>query len=391
MTDGMIDWLYQSTLDISILLVLILLIRNPVRRLLGAHISYWLWSLPLIRLLISDKFDRPDVITKHLKLPESSDIIPVYSGPIQASEAQTDVIVIIWLLGFAIWSVVKVTQALKFKSLLLKHSEALINDQIIAANLLEKFNPNVQTRLSSAVNGPLITGLFKPTIYLPLNFFEIYDANQRQFIFEHELTHAKRLDIWAQFLGEIFKAVFWFNPLVHFTWTKFQQDQELACDHQVLKHADLKTRLNYGKTLKQGFGALLTPNSLTFFNHKHERFIMLSKHKTNMFINLSGFVLVTTIGLLILTKTGITFAEKSIEKNGGIVSFKFNDIPLSDIATLMSYANQDVNLTNLNLLQDTKVTAYASNVHSYDFLQQLLEDNGFKVERKVGNWEFSKL
>ena len=53
MTDGMIDWLYQSTLDISIIIVLILIIRNPVRRLLGAHISYWLWALPLLRLILS--------------------------------------------------------------------------------------------------------------------------------------------------------------------------------------------------------------------------------------------------------------------------------------------------------------------------------------------------
>ena len=264
--------------------------------------------------------------------------------------------------------------------------------KIISASLLEKFNSNVQTRLSSAVNGPLISGLFKPTIYLTLDFFEIYDAKQRQFIFEHELTHAKRLDLWTQFLAEIFKAVFWFNPLVHFTWTKFQQDQELACDHQVLKHADTKTRLDYGQTLKKGLSALLTPNSLTFFNHKHERFIMLSKHKTNLFINITGCSFIAAIGFLMLTKTGITFVEKNTERNGGKVSFRFNDIPLSDVAMLVVDVNKSVhNLKNLNLLKDTKITAHAQNVHSYDFFDQLLKDNGFQVERKAGNWEFSEL
>jgi len=314
MTDGMIDWLYQSTLDISILLVIILLIRNPVRRLLGAHVSYWLWSLPLIRLLISDKFERPDVITKYLKVPESNDIIPVYTGPLQASEAQINTIIIIWLLGFVVWSLVKVTQTLKFKSLLLKHSEVLSKRKVISATLLKKFNSNVQTRLSSAVNGPLISGLFKPTIYLPLDFFEIYDAKQRQFIFEHELTHAKRLDLWTQFLAEIFKAVFWFNPLVHFTWTKFQQDQERACDHQVLKHADTKTRLDYGQTLKKSLGVLHTPNSLTFSIINMNDLLCCQKHKTNLFTNITGFIFIASIGFLMITKTGISFTKKRLNK-----------------------------------------------------------------------------
>jgi len=388
----MIDWLYQSTIDISILIALILIIRNPVRRFLGAHISYALWSLPLIRLLISNKFDRPDVITKYLKIPETNDIIPVYSGPIQANESQIEIISVIWLLGFVTWSTVKFIHGYQFRNLLKKYAHAATNDNIIPAVLQDKYKPKVKIKLSTAVTGPLITGLFNPTIYLPQNFFEVYDEIQRSHIIEHELTHAKRLDLWAQLLAEIFKAVFWFNPLVHLAWGKFQQDQELACDHQVLKNTDAKTRQEYGEALKKGLSALLTPNSLTFFNHKHERFIMLTKHRKNIFTTLTGLLFIVVIGYMMLTKTGVSFTEKSIETHGGIVSFEFNDISLDTVAMLIADANGGAsNLLGLDLLKGTNITAEAEKVHAFDFFDALLKDHGFKVDRQGDTWQFSKL
>jgi beta-lactamase regulating signal transducer with metallopeptidase domain len=389
---GMIDWLYQSTIDISILIALILVIRNPVRRFLGAHISYALWSLPLIRLLISNKFERPDVITRYLKVPETNDIIPVYSGPIQANESQIEIITVIWLLGFVTWCTVKLIHGYQFRNLLQKYAQTIPNDSIIPANLLEKFKPKIPIKLSTAVTGPLITGLFKPTIYLPQNFSEVYDEKQRCYIIEHELTHAKRLDLWAQFLAEIFKALFWFNPLVHLAWTKFQQDQELACDRQVLKSTDSQTRYVYGEALKKGLSVLLTPNSLTFFNHKHERFIMLTKHKKNIFTTLAGLTFIAVIGFVVFTKTGVSFTEKSIDTHGGIVSFEFNDIALDAVAMLIADANGGAsNLLGLDLLKGTQITAEADKVHAFDFFDTLLKDNGFKVDRNGDTWQFSQL
>lgn len=388
----MIDWLYQSTIDVSILLVVIMFIRNPVRRIFGAHVSYWLWSLPLLSLFISDKFNRPDIITRYLKIPESSDLIAIYSGPIQASESQIQVIGIIWLLGFLVWSLIKLSQAYHFNSLLNQHSKLVLNCDYISEALLQKFNFNIRLKVSSAVEGPLITGLFKPTIYLPQNVSQHYSEAERQLILEHELTHAKRLDLWTQLLAEMFKALFWFNPLVHIAWTKFQLDQELACDHQVLKNTDFNKRKAYGETLKKGLSALLTPNSLTFFNHKHERFIMLRKHKRNFFISITGLILIAFIGYLVLTKTDVSFGEKDIKTHGGIVSYNFKNIPLDAVAVLVSDATTGViELDGLELLQGIMVNVEAEKVHAFDFFDALLKDNDLKVNRQGNTWSFSKL
>ncbi len=392
MTDGMIDWLYQSTLDISIIIVLILIIRNPVRRLLGAHISYWLWALPLLRLIFSKKFERPAVITEYLPIPASNDLIPVYTGPLQPNDSQLEVLTVIWVLGLIFWVLLKTAQAIKFKSLLKKYSKDIPTDSVLTPALSLKFSSNIEFKQSSAIDGPFISGLLNNTVYLPDDFFEAYNENQRHHIIEHELTHAKRKDLWAQFLAEVFKAVFWFNPLIHIAWTKFQQDQELACDHQVLKHADHKTRHEYGLTLSKGLSALLTPNSLTFFNHKHERFIMLSKHKNNLLVTVAGLVIFVSIAYVMLTKTPISFKQKNIEQHGQLVSFNFKDIPMETIAMLISDATPGKKTLNgLELLHGKLITADAIEVHAFDFFDALLNDHGLKVNRQDNIWQFSKL
>jgi beta-lactamase regulating signal transducer with metallopeptidase domain len=295
-------------------------------------------------------------------------------------------------LGFILWGSIKVTQTIQFKFLLKKHSTHTANKVYLSAALLQKFNKKVPIMICTAIDGPMITGLINPTIYLPQNFTENYNVVEQQLILKHELTHVKRLDLWTQLLAEVFKTIFWFNPLVHMAWIKFQQDQELACDHQVLRHADYRTRIIYGEALKKGLSALLTPISLTFFNHKHERFIMLSKHKNNIFTTLTGITFIALIGFMMLTKTNMTFAEKTDEKNGINISLDFKQIPLIQVVKLISETTpQEELLVQLDLLDGIDITTKVEEVPAFDFLDALLTEHGFKVYRQADSWQFSKI
>ena len=48
----MTDWLLGTLLATSGLIVLVLLIREPVRRHFGARVAYGLWLIPAARLLM---------------------------------------------------------------------------------------------------------------------------------------------------------------------------------------------------------------------------------------------------------------------------------------------------------------------------------------------------
>jgi len=102
--------------------------------------------------------------------------------------------------------------------------------------------------------GPMVSGLFRPLIILPQNFTEKFNADEQYFALCHEMAHIKRRDLWAALALLIFRAVHWYNPLVHYAVRRFQFDQEAACDHYLLSKLDaagVDTDLSrqYGETL----------------------------------------------------------------------------------------------------------------------------------------------
>ena len=387
----MIEWIYESSIDLSVLIVIILMIRNPIRRLLGAHVSYWLWSLLLLRLLFSNQFTRPEVLIQHIPVPQSSQLIPLYTGPIQASGGLIDVLFWIWLSGVLLWCGFRITLTQRCRAHLHQHSMVMPAEWATKEGAQLSVQRHLDCRMCTVIKGAMVTGLIKPTIYVPADFFEHYDLTQRQLIMAHEITHAKRWDLWFQLIAEAFRAIYWFHPLIHLAWSKFQQDQEYACDHHILKQSDTSTRYAYGQAMVKGMGAFVLPGSMNFFNHKHERFIMLSKHKNSLSLSLAGLLVIAGIAWLTLTRTQVSLDEKTSEHNGPLVSYEFNDIPLMQVAMLLQDASPQINnLQNMELLDGIMITAKADQVHAHDFFVQLLADNGLQVNRKGDTWQFSR-
>lgn len=77
----LIDWLYRTTLEVSLLIGLILLIRPVVRKTLGARATYWLWFLPLIRVLIPNRLSRPPTVLEGVPLPSGQLAIAILPNP----------------------------------------------------------------------------------------------------------------------------------------------------------------------------------------------------------------------------------------------------------------------------------------------------------------------
>ena len=65
----MTDWLLGTLLATSGLIVLVLLLREPVRRHFGARVAYGLWMIPAARLLMP-------TITQTIERPVSVDFSP---------------------------------------------------------------------------------------------------------------------------------------------------------------------------------------------------------------------------------------------------------------------------------------------------------------------------
>lgn len=78
-----------------------------------------------------------------------------------------------------------------------------------------------------AISTPAVTGLFRPTLLLP---HEGYDLNDLRYILRHELCHLKRRDMLLKLVLLAANAMHWFNPVVYLMLRQADEDIELACD-----------------------------------------------------------------------------------------------------------------------------------------------------------------
>ena len=120
----------------------------------------------------------------------------------------------------------------------------------------------------AAVSTPMLTGLVRPVILLPLGL----RGEALTMALGHELTHWKRRDLWYKALMLWVRALHWFNPLVHFMCRQAEADVEQCCDYDLLQGQDWDHRRTYGQLLLSQMTAGSGFTSLTtgFFGSRRE-------------------------------------------------------------------------------------------------------------------------
>lgn len=81
---------------------------------------------------------------------------------------------------------------------------------------------------------PGIAFFGEPVLLVPLSLCN--DESRLRFALLHELTHKKRGDHYMTLLLNILRAVYWFDPVVHFAFSELRSDMESACDSDVLAY-----------------------------------------------------------------------------------------------------------------------------------------------------------
>ena len=97
-----------------------------------------------------------------------------------------------------------------------------------------------------AISTPAVTGLFRPTLLLP---HEGYDLNDLRYILRHELCHLKRRDMLFKLVLLAANAMHWFDPVVYLMLRQADEDIELACDSAATDGLDRAERAAYSRTL----------------------------------------------------------------------------------------------------------------------------------------------
>lgn len=81
---------------------------------------------------------------------------------------------------------------------------------------------------------PALVGLWRPRIVVGPDFDQQFSAQEQGLILQHERSHRRNGDHWANGALLLMRAVFWFHPLVLWAARCFLRDQELACDARTI-------------------------------------------------------------------------------------------------------------------------------------------------------------
>ena len=159
----------------------------------------------------------------------------------------------VWLVGALAFFLWKMIVHLRFRARLLRGSQAVQDQEVLAVWDQELAAANVRKpkfRLVTSPNTatPLSVGLFQRTIRVVLPQ-RPYTREELSLIFRHELVHIGREDAWNKFFLLFCTALCWFNPLMWVAMKKSAEDLELSCDETVLLEADQDTRSRYARLL----------------------------------------------------------------------------------------------------------------------------------------------
>ena len=373
----LIDWLYRTTLEVSLLIGLILLIRPVVRKTLGARATYWLWFLPLIRVLILNRPSRPPTVLEGVPLPGGQLAIAILPNPAVLLLPNSVPITAIWLTGMIFWVGSRVLAWARFNKLLKACASRCDVPAELIALLPDQLRSFDTYYFSCSLPGaPFVTGFLRPSVYLPEDFESRFNQSERKCIVHHELMHFFRRDIWVQAAWEAVRTVFWFNPIIHIAAIALRDDQEFACDHDVLISCEADERFHYARALLTGAGPLLLPRTLAFFSGPMERFAMLEKHHRSRIRNIAGLFLCSVVGVFALTKAPLSMAQQGLEEP---ITLNFKSISIEAVVKLFADFSGET-IEGVDQIAGSIVTMRVSDVPARDALTQLLNCLGYTFE-----------
>ena len=315
MSAEMVFQAWGDTLVTTAALVLaILIIRKPFARHFGPRLTYALWAVPALRLLLPPlPLAEPEAApvaasavepAVHLLImaPEPGAAVSM-TPPVTVAESTLSFadmlpfLFAVWMAGMVAVLVAAMVSHRRFR-----------REVLDGAVELEPIG-SIRLVMTDAVDGPVAFGLWRRHVAVPQDFFARYVAEERALAIDHELAHHRHGDLWANAAALLLLAVQWFNPFAWRAIRAFRFDQEAACDARVLTMSDSAPRnvrtARYATAIaKAAVGSRLSLAApMAVHDNLQERLTMLMQQDISKKRGLVGRLLVGGATLAVLATT----------------------------------------------------------------------------------------
>jgi beta-lactamase regulating signal transducer with metallopeptidase domain len=326
------DWILSATVRASLLATAVLLLRALFQRHLPARWRYALWLPVLVVLLLPVIPSRPAWMTVS---PSASPVqTTMRANPVAPAEAAANtgipsitgsstpgklhwlpvswVTVTLLILGTGLVSHTRNLRRISEKS---RAASPGLTLAVAAAATQAGLAFPPRLLLSSAVDGPAVTGVFRPTLLLPASFPDGFSTEEARLVLLHECLHVKRLDLPLNWLICTLQALHWFNPILWFAFSRLRADREMACDSAVLSISSPDCRADYGHALLKLQTAASSPSLhlglVGAFNSRRDLAIRIRE----ISLHRRQGPLCAILGALLLASLVVAGTTRAAEKN----------------------------------------------------------------------------
>lgn len=312
----------ELSINTSALFILVLLIRLIMRSNTNKSITYYLWVICFIGLML------PRLDFKVMTVPKiiSSEIIDSFVRyvrkivlSINNSWKLSGFISLLWIFFIAIvvvyliFDYVKVKNKIKFS--ILKYE-----------NIYE----------SEVIKSPFIYGLLKPKIYLP--------AGNEDFenIIKHEQYHIKRKDYLIKLFCLFVLLVNIYNPIVWIGYYYFIKDMELSCDYEITKSFSYDEKVSYVNLLLSFAGKI--NNSVISFSESNieERIKNIMGNKKSGYLIGGLALIIILVSLLFKPINDLILKKCKIDNENNITCVDGAKVLPSNVTYIYPLANPTI-------------------------------------------------
>ena len=312
-----------QTVEISLIAIFILIIKNVFKDKLSPKWQYASWTILFIHMIIPVGIFKKYLSTSiaiYLEIFKSiiektmnSNYIEVYDTikirtilPIinKLPNSITDYLFIIYILGIIIFIMKYLIQYIKINYLI---NQRIENNEITKkiCDISNEYNLKpCKTIIVDEIPTAFVFGILNPILVLP-------SSNTDEKIILHELIHVKNHDGLQSATWSIIFAFHWCNPFMNFVLKQIKNDMESLCDQEVLERLSGEERRDYGRILLEmcsdsyasAFGTTSISNGTKHIKSRIESIVRFKKYP-------KGIGLVSICMLILLIPLGVSGQEQ---------------------------------------------------------------------------------
>ncbi len=378
----------------SVLTAALLALKPITKQVFGSHWQYYIWLVVLIVMVLPVRIDLPDetaqidmdtldsqygqdsaeyVVDQEISGVLNTQEVKVAAPRNRASvtiknvyAGRYDLFTYIWILGTFLFFMTRLIRYGLFIKTLSKNSVMISCPEMTSVLREKKMKNKVCVRVTDFVDAPIISGVFRTSMWLPNN---VLSEKEFRYILMHELTHLQRRDLWYKWFALTVSSVHWFNPFIHLVARQINEECEISCDLAVTgsmdkgeKNGYMSTILNFissNRTREQIFTTAMAKDKDQIIR----RFIAINtatkKSKTIIAASSIAAVIILASTLFvsgILNSENMSYEDKLTKDKTNILLIGGDTNQKSaDTIMLFSFDNSDKSISILSIPSNTRI------------------------------------